>query len=384
MGPPLAWRRGAGRGPSVPAPLLPPAAWRQACAGRPRVLAQTQGVWPQCNPFSPGTRRKRARRGGPRKAEDSAEELCQHDALRRLHPEGGELRAPPLAGSRERNAQPPLGDRVLTADPEPGVPRAGGSRARRSSLVAGAAGGPEAPSLVCTGGLPAAWEAVSPFVGWPALRWSDGLPWKAAECCLDAGWFPPRAHPGSLVWCPPFLEGEGEQNSLCCGPGQPPGPASWSSSRALLAVGPAPACTRVSSWLPEAADASPPCLHCVPAPPSVCRLSWLSLGSSPAVPCAGPGRFRSSRSFSFESLGRARCWAGRREAGRCWPGCAAGRWCCRQACLPAGPGGAGKAGPLAPPRFLLSPDRQAKVGRDRAEKKKKILAERRKVLAIDH
>lgn len=57
--------------------------------------------------------------------------------------------------------------------------------------------------------------------------------------------------PGPSVVPPIPGGGKGEQNSLCCGPGQPPGPASWSSSRALLAVGPAPACTRVQQLAPR-------------------------------------------------------------------------------------------------------------------------------------
>lgn len=210
----LAWRGAGPRElePLCSAPLLPSAPPAPSlCRARPQCWPRLRASGPQCIPFSPrGNQEERARREeeeSRRKAEDEAR---KKKALSNMMHFGGYIQkvgasgSSSCGGSLERNAQPPLGDRVLTRRPRAGSPwlafpgksyRAGGSRA--PALFPGGWCSWQARSPIS--GLPGvasrSLEAVSPFVGWPALRWSDGLPWKAAECCLDAGWFPSRAHP---------------------------------------------------------------------------------------------------------------------------------------------------------------------------------------------
>lgn len=180
---------------------------RQACAGRPQCWPRLRASGPQCNPFSPrGNQEERARREeeeSRRKAEDEAR---KKKALSNMMHFGGYIQKVGASGSSScggpgREMPSHLCETAFShADPElalPGwlFPRAGGSRA--PALFPGGWCSWQARSRIS--GLPGvasrSLKAVSPFVGWPALRWSDGLPWKAAECCLDAGWFPPRAHP---------------------------------------------------------------------------------------------------------------------------------------------------------------------------------------------
>ncbi|XP_070145335.1 troponin T, cardiac muscle isoform X2 [Ovis canadensis] len=148
-------------------------------------------------------RARREEEESRRKAEDEAR---KKKALSNMMHFGGYIQKVGASGSSScggpgREMPSHLWETAFShADPElalPGwlFPRAGGSRAR--ALFPGGWCSWQARSPIS--GLPGvasrSLEAVSPFVGWPALRWSDGLPWKAAECCLDAGWFPPRAHP---------------------------------------------------------------------------------------------------------------------------------------------------------------------------------------------